>query len=472
MSRKIIIGVLGVLALFIGIYFLANYIIDNTKFKDLLKVEDKLLIKKLFFPHKLINRQLEIISQLQESQIEKDHKIKKLSYLENINSSIFSELELIFKKNKSDVRIKKFEDIKLSNNKILKSYNLIDGFYSGINQTHPGSGYIDFHQNNLLALSARGILIFTEDIDNKINFKQIENNINKFIGLKQFKKKWFSLKDLLILNDKIFISYTEEIKDNCWNTSIIYGNMNYEYIEFEKLFSNNKCVHYSNNIDGEFNAHQSGGKIINFDNNHILLSVGDYRSRFLAQEKNSINGKIIKIDINNHDFEIISMGHRNPQGLYFDKENNFILETEHGPMGGDEINLIEVDKINKDAELNYGWPMASAGEHYGGIQKKNIKKYKKYPLYKSHSEYNFIEPLISFVPSIGISEITKIEKNKYVVSSLRAKSLYFFELDNEKKIINLESVKLFERIRDLIFKNNKLYLFLESTASIGIISLN
>ena len=33
------------------------------------------------------------------------------------------------------------------------------------------------------------------------------------------------------------------------------------------------------------------------------------------------------------------MGHRNPQGLYFDKENNFILETEHGPKGGDEINL-------------------------------------------------------------------------------------------------------------------------------------
>ncbi len=34
------------------------------------------------------------------------------------------------------------------------------------------------------------------------------------------------------------------------------------------------------------------------------------------------------------------MGHRNPQGLYVNKENNFILETEHGPKGGDEINLI------------------------------------------------------------------------------------------------------------------------------------
>ena len=39
-------------------------------------------------------------------------------------------------------------------------------------------------------------------------------------------------------------------------------------------------------------------------------------------------------------YEFISIGHRNPQGLNFDKENNFILETEHGPQGGDEINLI------------------------------------------------------------------------------------------------------------------------------------
>jgi glucose/arabinose dehydrogenase len=145
-----------------------------------------------------------------------------------------------------------------------------------------------------------------------------------------------------------------------------------------------------------------------------------------------VNGKIIKININNSDYEIISMGHRNPQGLYFDKENNFILETEHGPNGGDEINLIEINKINKDNILNYGWPVVSAGEHYG-IMRLNKKKYEKYPLYKSHSKYGFIEPLKSFVPSIGISEITKIKDNKYVVSSMKDKSLYFFEIDGEKK---------------------------------------
>ena len=73
------------------------------------------------------------------------------------------------------------------------------------------------------------------------------------------------------------------------------------------------------------------------------------------------------------------MGHRNPQGLFFDKENNLILETEHGPMGGDEINLIEVKKINEKEIQNYGWPVVSAGEHYRGRIKANKQKYEKYP---------------------------------------------------------------------------------------------
>jgi hypothetical protein len=52
------------------------------------------------------------------------------------------------------------------------------------------------------------------------------------------------------------------------------------------------------------------------------------------------------------------------------------------------------------------------------------------------------------------------------------KSLYFFELNNKKKIINLEQVKVFERVRDLRFKDKKLYLFMENTASIGVMHLN
>ena len=78
------------------------------------------------------------------------------------------------------------------------------------------------------------------------------------------------------------------------------------------------------------------------------------------------------------------MGHRNQQGLYFDKENNFILATEHGPQGGDEINLIEVNKINKDKIQNFGWPISSAGEHYGGKTAERNKKNMKNTHYINH----------------------------------------------------------------------------------------
>jgi hypothetical protein len=475
-----------------------NYFVDGKKnfiLESYLSADVKQKIKKYIFPYKVIaNQHKEILrlnellpKELEELDLSADvkQKIKKYifpyKFITNQHKEILrlNELlpkvllvELDFKKNKREVKIKKEENIKLSNNLTLQRYNLVNGFYQGILNTFPGSGYIDFHQKNLFILSSRGVLAHTKNIDNGLNFKQVENNINDFIGVEQFKKEHkFSLKGLLIFNNLVFVSYTEEIKEDCWNTSVIFGDISYKKILFRKLFSNKECIHSLNNIDGEFQALQAGGKIINFDDDHILLSVGEYRSRFLAQEKNSINGKIIKININNSDYEIVSMGHRNSQGLYFDKEKNFILETEHGPYGGDEINLIEVNEINKNDPLNYGWALASAGDHYGGKNDANEIKYKKYPLYKSHSEHGFIEPLKTFPPNIGISEIIRIRKNKYVAGSLKDQSLYFFELNNKKKIINLERVKVFERIRSLKFKDYKLYLFLEDTPSIGIISL-
>jgi len=461
-KSKIKILTLLISIIIIGGYFFISSSIENKKFsnlKSLLYVEQKELIKKYIFPYKVISQQQQKISQQQQiiSQAQQ----------------MFLSIELVKKKDGGDITTE--ENIeKLSINKTLKKYQLNSGFYAGINNRFPGSGYIDFYEDNIIVVSARGVLAFKKNIeDTKENFQQIKNNINEFIGIKQFQKSYkYSIKDILISNNIVFVSYIEEIKEDCWNTSVIYGDMDYKDIEFKKLFSPKGCAHETNNIDGEFNAHQSGGKIISFDDNHILLTIGGYRNRYLAQDIKSVNGKIIKVNIDNGDYEIISMGHRNPQGLYFDKKNNFILETEHGPIGGDEINLIEINKINKDKIQNYGWAISSAGEHYGGKVKKNEKKYEKYPLYKSHSEHGFIEPLKSFVPSIGISEIVKVGKNRYVVSSMSDKSLYFFELNKQKQIINLNRVEVFERVRDLRFNNNQLYLFMEDTASIGVINLN
>ena len=80
--------------------------------------------------------------------------------------------------------------------------------------------------------------------------------------------------------------------------------------------------------DKEFQAVQAGGRLVPFDDSNIIFSTGDYRSRYLAQDINSVNGKLIKINLKNGKYKIISMGHRNPQGLYLDKENNFLLATE------------------------------------------------------------------------------------------------------------------------------------------------
>ena len=459
MKKILLLSIFIFIASYLSIY---NLIGTGSLSINFLDDKQKKIVKKYIFPYKLISQQEDEITQLKEDLKNKDN--------------IFFEMELNFKKSQGNIQLLKLNDIKLSNNKIMKKFKFINGFTSSVNGMRPG-GYLDFHENNLLVLSPRGVLAYSQNLENELFFKQINNNINNFIGLKQFKKdSVFSVRDLHVEKDNIYVSFIEELKDDCWNTSVIHGIMNYKNIEFKKLFSADECAHSINN-DGGFTANASGGRIVSYDDENILLSVGDYIQRYRAQDKKSVNGKILKINTSNAKYQIISMGHRNPQGLYFDKDKNFILETEHGPKGGDEINLIKINEMVKDEPFNYGWAISSYGEHYGGKTKKNEEKYKKYPLHKSHKKYGFIEPLKYFVPSIGISEIIKIENDKYVTSSMGSerpgdKSLYFFDLSKKNELINLKKVKVFQRVRDLKFKDNNLYLFLEETATIGIINFN
>ena len=202
-----------------------------------------------------------------------------------------------------------------------------------------------------------------------------------------------------------------------------------------------------NNSYGEFQPIQSGGVVEDFDEDHFLLTTGEFRFRDHAQNNNSVFGKILLINKNNGDYKIISKGHRNAQGLFYDKENNIIVNTEHGPFGGDEVNINKnIFQIN-----NYGWPISSYGEHYPNMVSKDA--YDKAPLYKSHLKYGFIEPVKYFVPSIGISQILKV-KNSFGYEN---KQNYFFssmgytDRVNAKVFIKLFSIKtmkiLFLRIK-------------------------
>lgn len=115
------------------------------------------------------------------------------------------------------------------------------------------------------------------------------------------------------------------------------------------------------------------GSRIAFDTNgHVFFGIGDRGVRDNSQNLSNHAGSIIRLTldgkvptdnpfVNQKDkrAEIWSYGHRNPQGLLFDPKKQILWEIEHGPRGGDEINLIKKG-------LNYGWPVVSHGKEYWG----------------------------------------------------------------------------------------------------------
>ena len=171
-----------------------------------------------------------------------------------------------------------------------------------------------------------------------------------------------------------------------------------------------------------------GSSNVHYDDS-ILLSLGTpekhaSKNSKLAQNNDSKYGKILKIkkkdllkkiNDSNHvlNIQIFSKGHRVPQGLTV--LNNKVFNVEHGPKGGDELNLV-VDGNN------YGWPVVSYGTNYlkdGGGDGSSYKI--------NHESNDFNEPLFAFVPSVGISSLNncpKVLNDYYKKSCLIALSLY------------------------------------------------
>ena len=77
----------------------------------------------------------------------------------------------------------------------------------------------------------------------------------------------------MIFNGKIYVSYTNEQEEDCWNTSIIQADLNYDNLKFETLFEPDICINAYKNVDNTFNSHQSGGRIISLNENNLLFSL-------------------------------------------------------------------------------------------------------------------------------------------------------------------------------------------------------
>lgn len=115
-----------------------------------------------------------------------------------------------------------------------------------------------------------------------------------------------------------------------------------------------------------------GSRIAFDDEGLVYMTIGDAGDRDNAQQTDNHAGSIVRLNqdgsipkdnpfVDNPDFapEIYSYGHRNPQGLVFDSKRVQLWTIEHGPRGGDELNLVK-------AGLNYGWPITSHGKEYWG----------------------------------------------------------------------------------------------------------
>jgi len=427
-----------------------------------------------------------IFSKLNNQNKEINNLEEKLENISIINESIYRKrnIDILFNRIQENTYKIKNKNLKLTK---YKTSSLITGKW----EVSGGSFYIDEYDNNIFIASATGIIAWgrIENLNNKKSFslRSIKSNIEKLILDKDFfYHSPFGVKDILILENKIYLSYTNQVSKGCYNTSILVAEINYEKLDFSKFFVPDECIKI--NLEyGTFSAHQSGGRIVKLDNKNIILTIGSYGFEEYAQNfNNTFFGKTILINISDKKVKILSGGHRNAQGLFYDEKKNRLFMTEHGPQGGDEINL---NNLNTSGIKNYGWPIASYGEHYFFEKRDdNHPYYKKAPLYKSHKKYGFMEPIKYFTPSIGISEIlllypTEFDENyNVIIGSLGNnilegdKSLHFFKLDEKNNLVNHNILKINERIRDLkkIKKNKKIItlLSLESSSSIGLLEMN
>ena len=211
---------------------------------------------------------------------------------------------------------------------------------------------------------------------------------------------------------------------------------------WQPLFDARPCLQLKRKARGlPFQGPASGGRMLRVADG-VLLTVGDHQfdglnaAENLPQDPESDFGKLVLLRADGSSF-VYSSGHRNPQGLALDASGT-VWETEHGPRGGDEINLIE-------RGANYGWPFRTHGTEYA---------LREWPLLRPASA-DFREPRLAFVPSPGISNLIAPRTERFaawssslLVGTLKARELLRVQLDGDRPVY-VEEIRVRFELRDL-----------------------
>jgi glucose/arabinose dehydrogenase len=197
-----------------------------------------------------------------------------------------------------------------------------------------------------------------------------------------------------------------------------------------------------------------GGRMAFLPDGTFALTIGEgFEYREKAQDLTSDLGKIVRLNEDgsvpqDNPFigqasirpEIYTWGHRNAQGLIFDVQSGRLYETEHGPRGGDELNIIV-------AHRNYGWPVITYGMDYSGAF---VSPYTQRP--------GLEQPVIYWTPSIAPSGLAMYRGDKFpawrgdlFVGALAFKHLRRVHLDEQGNVVDQEQLlnDLNWRVRDV-----------------------
>ena len=167
-------------------------------------------------------------------------------------------------------------------------------------------------------------------------------------------------------DQRVYLSYAEPGESGSAGTAVAYGTLGAAGLENLKVIYQQQPKLVGPNHFGSRLAFDGQG--------HLFISQGERNDRPTSQKLDMLQGKLVRLDLEGNvpkgnPFvgqagarpEIWSYGHRNMQGMAIDPRTGKLWQSEHGPRGGDEINLPQPGK-------NYGWPIITHGINYSGMR--------------------------------------------------------------------------------------------------------
>lgn len=303
-------------------------------------------------------------------------------------------------------------------------------------------------KSSFLVTDKKGILYHVED-----GKKSIIKGIPKIVFSRQGGLLDVAVDKNFSSNQIIYLTASVSDSEKGSNTSLFSAKLDGDsLVDLKQL--------YKASPDSEEQRH-FGGSIL-LKNQHIYFTIGDRGNRDInPQDLNLDGGKIYRLnldgsipddnpffDMENTKKAVWSYGHRNPQGIVDGFNNDEIWIHEHGPRGGDEINIIKEPKNNEDPvrERNYGWPKATYGINYSGSE-----------ITKNKTLDGVTDPYYYWTPSIAPSGMVMIKgseiysdwNNTLLIGSLSFRYLERLEFDNSGIIVREKLFPRIGRVRDV-----------------------